>query len=64
MYLRVYVTPCGLCEKLVLQRSSAQDILDESPMEAVRKRKFVPGKRVSTPVASWVTLPIEFNRRD
>lgn len=64
MYLNVYVTPRGLCEKLVLQRSSTQDILDESAMEAVRKWKFVPGKRGNTPVARWIALPIEFNLRD
>lgn len=64
VYLRVYVTPGGLCEKLVLQRSSGQDVLDESAMEAVRKWKFVPGKRGSTPIASWVTVPIEFVLRD
>jgi protein TonB len=57
------MTPCGLCEKLVLQRISTQDVLDESAMEAVRKWNFVPGKRGSTPVASWVTV-LEFNLHD
>ncbi len=43
---------------------STQDVLDESAMKAVRKWKFVPDKRGSTPVASWIALPIEFNLRD
>jgi protein TonB len=64
VYLRVYVTPGGLCERLNVQRSSGHDVLDESAMEAVRKWKFVPGTRGGTPVASWVTVPIEFHLRD
>lgn len=64
VYLRVYVTADGLCGNLNLHRGSGHDVLDESAMEAVRKWKFVPGKRGGTPVASWVTVPIEFSLRD
>lgn len=64
VYLRVYVTPDGRCGNLNLQRSSGHDVLDESAMEAVRKWKFVPGKRGGSPIASWVTVPIEFHLRD
>jgi periplasmic protein TonB len=64
VYLRVYVSPGGLCEKLNVQRSSGHDELDESALQAVRKWKFVPGTRGGTPVASWVTVPIEFTLRD
>lgn len=64
VYLRVYVTPDGHCGNLNIQRSSGHDVLDESAMTAVRKWRFVPGKRGGTPIASWVTVPIEFRLRD
>ncbi|NOS75119.1 MAG: TonB family protein [Methyloglobulus sp.] len=64
VYLRVYVTADGRCGNLNLQRSSGHDVLDESAIEAVRKWKFVPGKQGGSPVASWVTVPIEFYLRD
>jgi periplasmic protein TonB len=64
VYLRVYVTADGRCGNLNLQRGSGHDVLDESAMAAVRKWKFVPGKSGGTPVASWVTVPIEFSLRD
>lgn len=59
--LRVYVTPDGHCGELSVARSSGHEVLDESAMEAVRRWQFVSAKRGSTPVASWVTVPIEFN---
>jgi periplasmic protein TonB len=62
--LRVYVTPDGLCGELNLLKGSGHDGLDEAAMEAVRAWKFVPGKLGDTPVASWVTVPIEFSLRD
>jgi periplasmic protein TonB len=61
--LRVYVTPDGRCGNLNVARSSGHDVLDESAVEAVRNWRFVPGKRGDTPIASWVTVPIEFNLR-
>jgi periplasmic protein TonB len=62
--LRVYVTPDGRCGNLNVQRSSGHDVLDESALAAVRNWRFVPGKRGDTPIASWVTVPIEFRLRD
>ncbi|NOU23821.1 MAG: energy transducer TonB [Methyloglobulus sp.] len=62
--LRVYVTPDGLCGELSLLKSSGHDELDQAAMEAVRAWKFVPGKLGDTPIASWVTVPIEFYLRD
>ncbi|MBK8816041.1 MAG: energy transducer TonB [Methylococcaceae bacterium] len=61
--LRVYVTPDGRCGNINVARSSGHDVLDESAVEAVRSWRFVPGKRGDTPIASWVTVPIEFNLR-
>lgn len=62
--LRVYVTPDGRCGNLNVARSSGHDVLDESAVSAVRNWRFVPGKRGDTPIASWVTVPIEFNLRN
>ncbi len=62
--LRVYVTSDGLCGELGLLKSSGHDVLDEAAMDAVRVWKFVPSKLGDTPVASWVTVPIEFYLRD
>jgi periplasmic protein TonB len=62
--LRVYVTPEGLCGELDLLKGSGHDELDEAALEAVKAWKFVPGKLGDTPVASWVTVPIEFQLRD
>lgn len=62
--LRVYVTPEGLCGELALLKGSGHDELDEAAMAAVKGWKFVPGKLDEKPVASWVTVPIEFQLRD
>ncbi len=62
--LRVYVTADGRCGNLNVARSSGHDVLDESAVSAVRNWRFVPGKRGDTPIASWVTVPIEFSLRN
>ncbi|NOU42206.1 MAG: energy transducer TonB [Methyloglobulus sp.] len=62
--LRVYVTADGHCGNLNVARSSGHDVLDESAIAAVRNWRFVPGKRGDTPIASWVTVPIQFNLRN
>lgn len=62
--LRVHVTPDGRCGSLNVARSSGHDVLDDAAASAVRNWQFVPGKRGDTPIASWVTVPIEFSLRD
>ncbi len=62
--LHVYVTPEGLCGELKLLHGSGHDELDEAAMIAVRGWKFVPAKLDDKPVASWVTIPIEFNLQE
>ncbi|NOU20981.1 MAG: energy transducer TonB [Methyloglobulus sp.] len=62
--LHVYITPEGLCGELKLLHGSGHDELDEAAMDAVRVWKFVPAKLDNKPVASWVTIPIEFNLND
>lgn len=62
--LRVYVTADGTCGNLSVARGSGHDVLDEAAASSVRNWRFVPGKRGDTPIASWVTVPIEFNLRN
>jgi periplasmic protein TonB len=62
--LHVYVTPEGLCGELKLLHGSGHDVLDEAAMSAVRGWRFVPAKLDDEPVASWVTIPIEFNLQE
>jgi periplasmic protein TonB len=62
--LRVYVTADGRCGNLNVARSSGHDVLDDSAVAAVRNWRFVPGKRGDTPIASWVTVPIQFHLRN
>ncbi|CAG7856407.1 hypothetical protein MCAMS1_00874 [biofilm metagenome] len=62
--LRVYVTPDGRCGNLNIYRSSGHDVLDEAAASAVRNWRFIPGKRGDTPIASWATVPIQFQLRD
>jgi protein TonB len=58
--LKVQVSAGGLSDSVAVQRSSGHDILDESAVAAVRKWKFIPAMRGSTPVATSVIVPIIF----
>jgi protein TonB len=61
--LRAHVLADGHCDEVNLQRSSGHEVLDEAALEAVRQWSFVPSRHGSTAVASWVTVPIEFQLR-
>jgi protein TonB len=58
--LRVYVTAEGRTGEVAVQRSSMHEVLDEAALESVKKWRFVPAKRGDATLASWVTVPIEF----
>lgn len=58
--LRVYVNEQGQPERIELQQSSGFDRLDKAAMDAVRRWKFVPGKRNGVPEAMWNVVPINF----
>jgi periplasmic protein TonB len=56
----VQVTADGHSASVQVQQSSGHDILDEAAVEAVEGWTFIPAKRGDTPVASTVTVPIQF----
>jgi protein TonB len=58
--LKVQVSANGLSDSVDIHRSSGHDILDESAAAAVKKWKFIPAMRGSTPVATSVIVPIIF----
>lgn len=62
--LRVKVSAKGLSDSVTVEKSSGHDMLDESAIEAVKKWRFIPAKRGSTPVASSVIVPIVFTLRN
>ena len=58
--LRVQVSAEGVSESVAVQNSSGHEALDEAAVAAVKKWKFIPARRGDTPVASSVTVPINF----
>lgn len=58
--LRVYVNAQGLPEQIELHKSSGFERLDKAAMDAVRRWKFVPGKRNGVAEAMWNIVPINF----
>jgi protein TonB len=58
--LRVLVNPEGLPDEIELRRSSGSSILDQSALKAVQAWRFVPARRSTTAVASWVEVPVHF----
>ncbi|MEW5791137.1 MAG: TonB family protein [Pseudomonadota bacterium] len=62
--LRVLVSPAGLPAEIKLAQSSQSPLLDDAALRAVRRWRFVPGRRGDTPVAAWVEVPIRFRLND
>lgn len=62
--LRVLVSPAGLPAEIKLAHSSQSPLLDDAALRAVRRWRFVPGRRGDTPVAAWVEVPIRFRLSD
>lgn len=58
--LRVQVTADGHSAGVSVQQSSGHRQLDEAAIKAVNNWTFIPAKRGNTPVASTVTVPIQF----
>lgn len=59
--LRVRVSAEGYSDDVSVQRSSGHEELDDAAVAAVKKWRFIPAKRGSTPVSSSVLVPIIFN---
>lgn len=60
VYLRVHVGADGQAIKVELKTSCGFQRLDQSALQTVAQWRFVPAKRGSTHVASWVIVPIVF----
>ncbi|QTW17399.1 energy transducer TonB [Comamonas kerstersii] len=58
--LRVLVNTDGRAEQIELKESSGFDRLDKAAIAAVKKWRFVPGKRNGVPEAMWNIVPINF----
>jgi protein TonB len=59
--MKVHVRPDGRPDSITVIRSSGQKVLDDAAVKTVNKWSFVPAKRGDTPIAGWVTVPINFN---
>jgi protein TonB len=46
--------------KLVIDRSSGHEILDQAAVDSVREWMFLPARKGGKPVESWVLLPVKF----
>ena len=58
--LRVLVGTDGLPQQVELETSSGYDRLDRAALDAVKRWRFVPGRRGDTPETMWVRVPIDF----
>lgn len=61
VFLRVHVDEAGVALEVEIKTSSGSEFLDRSAKEAVAKWRFAPAKRGTSPVASWVLVPIQFS---
>jgi protein TonB len=59
--MKVHVLANGRPSSVSVTKSSGHDILDEEAVRTVKQWTFVPGKRGSTPIDGWVTVPMAFN---
>lgn len=62
--LNILVNPDGSVARLEVARSSGHPRLDRSAIDTVQSSwKFEPARQGDTPVAAWVTVPIQFTLR-
>lgn len=59
--VRVQVGPEGQPLKVELKTSCGYPRLDQSAMDTVSRWRFVPARRGSVPVVSWVVVPMIFS---
>jgi protein TonB len=62
--LRVHVTEGGRAGEVTLLTSSGFERLDKAAINAVKRWRFRPAQRAGTPVASWVHVPVKFEKQD
>jgi len=58
--LRVKVRADGRVDAVLVHQRSGSMRLDEAALAAVKHWKFIPAKRGSQPIDSWVLVPIQF----
>jgi protein TonB len=59
--LRVHVRADGSVVTAEIKQSSGSSLLDDAALQTVRESwRFVPARLNSTPVESWVEVPIRF----
>ena len=62
--LRVLIDDQGKTKSVEINRSSGSDALDQAATEAIKRWRFHPARAGDKPVASWVSIPIEFQLKD
>lgn len=60
VFLRVFVDHAGLVRDIAVDKTSGHALLDKTALETVRKWKFLPAMAHRAPLASWVTIPVQF----
>jgi len=58
--LRVKVSPSGSPVSIDIKKGSGKKALDDAAVRTVKRWKFSPALRGSTPVEGWVDVPINF----
>ena len=58
--LRVFIDAEGSPQQIEVRQSSGYERLDQQALDAVRRWRFVPGKRNGVPEAMWNIVPINF----
>ena len=62
--LTVAVTAAGAPDSVAISRSSGHETLDRAALEAVRRWRFEPARRVGMAIAGTVSVPIRFRLDD
>jgi protein TonB len=58
--LRVQISAQGTALDAQVKQSSGYERLDRAALDAVRKWRFVPGKRGGVPETMWFDVPMNF----
>jgi protein TonB len=58
--LRVRISPRGLPEEIVLDRSSGSRELDSAAIAGVKRWSFTPARRGDEAIEAWMQVPIRF----
>lgn len=58
--LKVLVSSDGLPQRVEVDKTSGSSRLDAAALDAVKRWRFVPARRGTTPIESWVLVPVVF----